>query len=168
MQRSILVLGAMALVCIAGCRESVPQAEMTSPAPPVGSQDAREGAISYDRADAVRRELQALMERPVSAVAGAPFLIINVNGTDKFVQFAGGAGEDLVLDLPRVVLSDDEFERAERLLADHGVAMSGEAEVPALAANFGSDIDDAVEAVGVILLQVFELDAGVALDFEAM
>ena len=122
----------------------------------------------YEQAEAVRRELRALMERSIDPLEGAPFLIITASGMDKFVQFGGGVGEDLVLDLPRVVLADAEFERAKRLLPARGAPLSSDSEVQAFAANLGSDVDAAVEAVGVVLLQVFELDSAIGLKFEGM
>ncbi len=122
----------------------------------------------YEQSGAVRRELRALLERPVDPIEGGPFLIITVRGTDKFVQFAGGAGEDLLLDLPRATLTDAEFERAGRFLPAVGVSMAGESDMPSFSANFGSDVDAAAEAVGVVLMRVYEFDAAAGLEFEGM
>ncbi|MEQ9095664.1 MAG: hypothetical protein RIE32_05315 [Phycisphaerales bacterium] len=125
----------------------------------------------YDQADAVRRELRALMERQPDSLGEAPFLIITVDGSDKFVQFAGGAGEDLIFDLPLVALSVGEAERAKRVLPTHGVSVPVENDpdgVEVLSANLGGDIEAAVGLVGVVLLEVYGLDASADLEFEGL
>lgn len=165
--RHIVGLAGLGVVMLTlGCRETPP-----APVEPTASESAAGEASMSDQAEAVRRELRALMERPGDPLEGMPFLIITARGTDKFVQFSGGAGEDLVFDLPLVALSDDEAERARQILPAHGVSVPAESDpdgVDALSANLGGDIEAAVGLVGVVLVEVYGLDPAVGLEFQGL
>ncbi|RJP34301.1 MAG: hypothetical protein C4547_11015 [Phycisphaerales bacterium] len=52
------------------------------------------------------------------------FVIFTHEPSGKFVQFAGGAGHPLLLDLPSQVLSEDEWERAIEFFRRFGVDVS--------------------------------------------
>ncbi len=57
--------------------------------------------------DRVQSALAGLLSRPSGA-----FTIFEDTSTGKFVQFAGGEGESLMLDLPKASLEPDERARA--------------------------------------------------------
>lgn len=49
------------------------------------------------------------------------FVIFEEEGSGKYVQFAGSANEDLLLDLPSQTLTEDEMKRAEVLFRELGI-----------------------------------------------
>lgn len=61
-------------------------------------------------------ELSALLKRTNEDA----FVIFEDVQSGKFIQFAGRAGDTLLLDLPSQVLSEGEFDRAVRYFRSHG------------------------------------------------
>lgn len=67
--------------------------------------------------DQIRQALMGLLGR-----AEGSFTIFEDTSTGKFVQFAGGASEPLMLDLPKDALEPDEHARAVEFFRPFGAA----------------------------------------------
>lgn len=62
------------------------------------------------------RQIKAAINRLLNRDNDDAFVIIEDKKTGKFVQFAGGASQDLTFDLPGQTLSPDELARAKSVL----------------------------------------------------
>ena len=96
------------------------------------------------------------------------FVIFSEAGSEKFVQFMGGGGEPLLLDLPRQTLSNTEFSRAGAFFRELGIEGPdvrqlkpiGEGE-PFTQISFNMEFQDPKRAADVairIFLRVYRFD----------
>lgn len=120
----------------------------------------------------VRASLTALLHRENSDA----FVIITEPGSQKFIQFAGSANEDLYLSLPSAQMSKDELSKAKKVLKQYEVEFESiQADTPegssAPTVNLdefykvmGQDVEGAVEIVSVVMMDIFGFDENVELD----
>jgi hypothetical protein len=72
-----------------------------------------------------RRELIRVLERLIERDSGA-FVVVDVKGASRFVQFAGSRDDPLIIDVPSEQLSAEETERARLLFEALGNAVPSE------------------------------------------
>jgi hypothetical protein len=129
--------------------------------PPVNHQD-----IILLKDTNVRSALETLMK------SGHPygFVIVEVKGTEKFVQFVGCKSAGLMFDLPTGQLSEAELEKAIAVLKPYGIELEtrvtykGESkteikrQLSLFSKNIKDDINLAVELTSRIIINVFGED----------
>ena len=93
------------------------------------------------------------------------FVIFEDKATEKFVQFAGGKGQSLLMDLPLRPLTPEEAERAKAFFSSLGVE-APEGDFPSYSVDFGSDAPKAADAALRVFREVYALDDGFELGVE--
>ena len=115
--------------------------------------------------ETIVEELKDLCRRD----AGEAFSIFEDVGTRKFVQFAGGAGESLKLDLPSMQFKDLDDVRAQNFFARlpqpcerYDIGSPGSEDLDhAYLVDFGSDVESAADAALGVLHEVFLIPVAV-------
>jgi len=126
--------------------------------------------------DAVTNQdrIKAALQRVLARINTDAFLIIEEPNTKKYVQFASGAVDELMFDLPAIALSADEFERAKVMLKEYDIEatemnMTNPDGTPAepmrtFNSELGPNIERAAELSTRVLFDVYQFDP--ATDFQ--
>ena len=92
------------------------------------------------------------------------FVIVEIAGTEQFVQFAGSAGEPILLDFPVINLSADEQGRADALFGSiPGVKKTEDG----FTVDFGTDTNAAARLGARVLAEVHGAGADATLSISA-
>ncbi|WP_170110166.1 caspase family protein [Flavilitoribacter nigricans] len=119
----------------------------------------------------LRKAFQDLQQRTNSDA----FVIIQEEKSGKFVQFAGGKGQEIFFDLPTINWEEDQKALAVQVLKPFGIELEemqlGSRKKPRTDPDMihfnhivGQDIDLALELISRVMLDVYQFDAKVKLD----